>query len=98
MIRDLSSEAAESSRRWLTQVGCRWSQEHAVVLKCDIILPSVGGKWITFQAENIINEKPWQFREIIVNDKSKVNNIDIDMTWIQGLDRGKVEDWEQGGW
>lgn len=44
VIRDLSSEAAESSRRWLTQLGCRWSQEHTVVLKCDIILPSVGGK------------------------------------------------------
>lgn len=26
------------------------------------------------------HEKLWQFREVIVNDKSEVNNIDINMT------------------
>lgn len=46
----------------------------------------------------MINEKPWQFREIIVNDKSKVNNIDIDMTWIQGNigERWKIENSDGG--
>ena len=54
-------------------------------MKYDVILPSAGSKGITFQEENMSekarrHEKPRQYRKVIVNDKSKVNNIDIDMT------------------
>lgn len=41
---------------------------------------------VTFQEENIISEKArrdeklWQFREVIVSFKSKVNSIDINVT------------------
>ena len=56
---------------------------HSKALKYGISLPSARGEWIPFQ-ENRVSEKtrrqeqPWQFREVIVGDKSKVSNIGLE--------------------